>query len=98
MTTKHTPGPWTLKLTENGHPVIEDRVGRKVVEQFCNGGTSEGSEGRDNARLIAAAPDLLAACKTMLSSMRLMDDGAEDVQREAEDMMRAAIAKAEGGK
>ena len=42
-----------------------------------------------NARLIAAAPDLLAACKTVLETMNGPD------MADADQLCRAAIAKAQ---
>jgi hypothetical protein len=51
------------------------------------------AEGRANASLIAAAPDLLAACRTALDS--LDEDGTTDTA-EAMAVVRRAIAKATG--
>ena len=50
---------------------------------------------RANARLIASAPELLAACAGLLDALRTsgVSNGAI---RFAEDQARAAIAKAEG--
>jgi hypothetical protein len=47
-----------------------------------------------DARLIAAAPDMLAALRDM--TMMYRRELANDVQTEAWDAARAAIAKAEG--
>jgi hypothetical protein len=47
-----------------------------------------------NARLIAAAPELLAACKAMLESDGLIGNQPSVLQ--AVELMRAAINKAEG--
>lgn len=61
-----------------------------------NGGTSRPLPFRDaeaNARLIAAAPDLLAALRAMVCRCEPDTDGAD--RRMWEDA-RAAIAKAEG--
>ena len=46
------------------------------------------------ARLIAAAPDLLAAGRLLL---RACDEGDADMAMDGYDLLRAAIAKAEGG-
>ena len=54
-----------------------------------------------NARLIAAAPDLLAACKAAVPAVEFLRKKAGsswgDGGIAVEDFIRAAIAKAEGG-
>lgn len=51
-----------------------------------------------NAALIAAAPDLLEACKEALSFSETLNGGpfSEGLPSETESHLRAAIAKAEG--
>jgi len=74
---------------------------------ICQG--TPDAEGEANARLIAASPDLLAACKAYLASLSIgVTDIAEHGVRSprfasrADDMtaalrdMKAAVAKAEG--
>lgn len=77
--TKHTPGPWEvwsdLRIVTTATPV-------KLVADVIDRGT----EGRANARLIAAAPDLIEACEAYLYGRK--------GNRACEAMMRAAIAKA----
>ena len=51
---------------------------------------SDGRYGADDAHLIAAAPDLYAACKAALGSM---ESGMNEPVRVA---LKAALAKAEG--
>jgi len=93
METKHTPGPWTV---DHNHPddpetaTIHDPSGDWVA-QTCDA----------NARLIAAAPDMLAALEMSLSvfdkQRELLRDGCKDIpcpRDEALDILRAAIAKA----
>jgi hypothetical protein len=56
----HTPGPWHVTLTRStyGHMVHGPLMGpRDEGDHVCN------AFGEPNARLIAAAPDLLAALK-----------------------------------
>ena len=68
MTTKHTPGPWTV------HPRFDDgaEVRSRAQVAWCGVASTYGASGDQtidaaeacaNARLIAAAPDLLAACE-----------------------------------
>jgi len=97
-TSKHTPGPWKPTRYWQDHNVgnfwtcdIESLAGG--VSHICRvqagHNTNEAYElCRANANLIAAAPDLLEACKNFLY-------GRKD-NRECEAEMRAAIAKAEG--
>ena len=64
MTTKHTPGPWHVKPNSIGGPTVgpEDAV---VADIRTYGGPHVGGQQHPqtvaNARLIAAAPDLLEA-------------------------------------
>lgn len=84
MNTKHTPGPWKWIGNPSG-----------AVEIFA----SDGSNVRlinqvANARLIAAAPELLAALE---SAMGMLKGHRETPEREARyEFARAAIAKAKG--
>lgn len=52
MNTKHTPGPWKYVTRHDMHGV-HDAMDNDICETF-------GEEAEANARLIAAAPDLLA--------------------------------------
>ncbi len=49
-----------------------------------------------NARLIAAAPDLLAACQRTVRMLEQQQDGSDPVLVSTLRQVRAAIAKAEG--
>lgn len=63
MTTAHSPAPWKVDIENiDGLVPILDARGERVA-------TAEGQDGngdRVNARLIVAAPDLLAACQQAL--------------------------------
>jgi hypothetical protein len=66
--TKHTPGPWTVRDNKNGTLGIDAKEpdGTYCQPARVNGDADDpvyGPTTRANARLIAAAPDLLAACK-----------------------------------
>lgn len=89
---KHTKGPWRVNKTRLGSVWIGgNEVGDTgfMVEigSIC---TEYGPMSRANADLIAAAPDLLAALKKLLSYGFGDDQGGK--------MARDAIAKAEGVK
>jgi hypothetical protein len=84
MTTKHTPGPWLIHSTSDLHMNDRDvaRVGDrlKVVSHTAPDGMTL-PELQANARLIAAAPDLLAALEGV---MALATSDAEGARVEAE--------------
>jgi len=96
----HTPGPWKI---ENGHIQqsgiaywqITDGADAICCNQFCYADNSDA-----NARLIAAAPDLLEALKRLAvisdGIYVRMSDGEARLMREAWEKADAAIAKAEG--
>lgn len=108
MTTKHTPGPW-LTDRNNCHAgsiaTILHCLGNDWVEVWTNkwgegdGLTEEVMEA--NARLIAAAPDLLEALRNMVIAAGNLDPqsgipiGYEQLI-DAVTFADAAIAKATG--
>ena len=61
--TKHTPGPWIYSEVKGDH-VVHGPEGDCIT--WCNGVRAPNAA---NARLIAAAPDLLAALRTMVDYM-----------------------------
>lgn len=82
----HTPGPWVVVQHPDGW-TIQNRAtgaGACVASQY-------GDSNEANARLIAAAPDLLAALKDAVNWLDDFDDN------ETLTAARAAILKAEGG-
>lgn len=97
METKHTPGPWAASKieTEDRWPIIAENNG---LIAYVTGQNEQGDEA--NARLIAAAPDLLAAlidCNEQLK--QFIDSGGEEKDDEAESAYQFAffaIAKAKG--
>jgi hypothetical protein len=96
MTEKHTPGPWSIWRDFN---VIADKGTRAIANcgGFSNSRNAEADheENVANARLIAAAPDLLEALKEMVRLELLLETyGPLD---RACNMARAAILKATGG-
>ncbi len=100
----HTPGPWTvsrdsstsvcvlarradidhMRVVRYGCPEALDPVA------ICHGATETR---KANARLIAAAPELLAACKSIVA----LCSGYKELSKELDlPLVEAAIAKAEG--
>ena len=96
MKTNHAPGPWTLSETSMFSLVMSGDNVIATVNYVSTWGTLPGA---DNARLIAAAPDLLAALEELerlsvwLGGSNPVHDAIESAKRKA----RAAIAKATGG-
>lgn len=98
--TNHTPGPWSLKMTgwrTNPFAIYSPR--RPGAVACVPSRTSVPLDEQDaNARLIAAAPELLAALKGMDEELSLWGaDTIETMNLTARlDAIRAAIAKAKG--
>jgi hypothetical protein len=98
--TKHTPGPWKVYRAQNGL-IIGIGVDRPNDEDHAVGVTDpgfglwgDGGERDANARLIAAAPDLLEFAVMFLGWREYSSNGEFPFDRLAETA-RAAIAKAE---
>lgn len=87
---KHTTGPWRYEAYSEGS---------KFMKIYCHNSKYEGDNlrgycGEANARLIAAAPDLLEALQAIVKS--LADQDEEGLIEHSKQMIaaRAAIAKA----
>lgn len=100
---KHTPGPWhdqcasmcdcSLVVTGCGITICKLRDGSERSYD------DEDATAMANASLIAAAPDLLEACRQMLMQMEIRfgtTTQADEFEIAAMDDARAAIGKAEG--
>ncbi len=83
----HTLGPWRMAGQGKNKqlPIVADG---KIIAAIRDWGTL------GDARLIAAAPELLAACKAVAA---LSDGQGRANLLEVAGTARAAIAKAEGG-
>lgn len=76
---KHTPGPWNVFLTPSGHQYIEWwPTGKRCegVETICEADmvSPENPNAVADARLIAAAPELLYASKRALEIIKAVDN------------------------
>lgn len=93
MSKQHSPGPWGWaqdSLYTPGHIITGDK---RYIASICVDDRPK-NENIANARLIAAAPELLAAIKNLLDGYKALNHKgllAHDVE-----MARAAIAKARG--
>ena len=85
MNTKHTPAPWDRKLICTGEyssawrvshtfkPAIYPRI---ICDVNANLGDTQGDA---NAKLIAAAPELLEACQKLVTWLRSIRDEDENL-------------------
>lgn len=91
---KHTPGPWLVQMEWQGEPVVAlvANPGRSVYVVSEDGPPRNGEA---NARLIAAAPELLEALKALQKVGVLNPTNSPRVNQAISDMV-AAIKKAEG--
>jgi hypothetical protein len=94
----HTPGPWEVAyLDQNEQSVVKAKY-HEICTCWHHCVSSIEKEMHDNARLIAAAPDLLKALQDLFGADMehvLRGDGKPD-QLEAISKARDAIAKATG--
>lgn len=97
---EHTPGPWAVERDDMTEWEFgDDGIGYhyRVMDEGdctvarCYQQPHDTWSAGDNARLIAAAPDLLEAAKTVAMHARLGDLHPKDFQ-----ILRAAIDKATG--
>lgn len=94
--TTFTPGPWKW------HVDGRDNMGSGVLNAYIDGKNSrlayvwdvDKPVGKANARLIAAAPDLLEACEALLVEAQLQDPFEDEDGAAVLETARAAIAKA----
>lgn len=97
-TVKHTPGPWQIEFghTQTASGIqywqVTDGADAICCNQFCYTGDAE-----VNARLIAAAPDLLEALVMVRDADNdCHSDGLDTIPPMARAKIDAAIARAEG--
>ncbi len=93
---KHTPGPWQA----NGSHIYTADPERALLAQVINPGSKASDYPLvENARLIAAAPELLEALKAIELALKLPTVTPAQVLHESgviRQGIRAAIARAEG--
>ena len=108
---KHTPGPWEWSKCAAGivfdsegaiyPPDAEKTGGYQYSGPIAVVSTGADAGGEANGLLIAAAPEMFAACVELLNAMRLyqMDVDEEPPFKHRQMMERAnlAVSKATGG-
>ncbi len=83
----HTPGPWAWRWSQPLNTLVIEAGDKYIARNI----------GNDNARLIAAAPDLLAACHKLIDSDAAVEEDERKHQLLLAKLLAAqAIAKAEG--
>lgn len=95
---RHTPGPWTYEQTHNDDIIWAGNF--EVATMVYDRNVVPAVEA--NARLIAAAPDMLEALELLVGELRYVPD-VKEYAKEAnaeidrvDAIARAAIAKARG--
>ena len=89
MTTAHTPGPWFV-TGEGLSRYVEAKINGALIQEVAWCGATLKDEQEDNARLIAAAPELLEVLQVIAADSRWTSGEPLLMQ------VRAAIAKATG--
>ena len=97
--TGHTPGPWIVREPnedeyDSPHYQIEANV-RGEPYTIAGMAYLNGPDHAD-ARLIAAAPDLLEACESVLRSLVVPLACVAGIREVNESKLRAALLKAKG--
>lgn len=93
----HTPGPWNVVRGQFCYHVVGED-GKFSTGCILFG---DGDDPIDTANLIAAAPDLLAACEAIAEIAKFLPPSADRGQAKArfediEKIARAAVAQAKG--
>ena len=98
MEAKHTPGPWdiTASVANDGRLIVENDLGLPVCAMSLRGVQGDAGKMSANAKLIAAAPDLLEALRGLVAQV---DAGTSPEYRALQEhrsmrVARAAIARA----
>ena len=107
MTTQHTPGPWRVRKewSGDGYEIYPTRAGKPpefgqwAAIATVDSIVSKGESARKNARLIAAAPELLECLQEMISEVRWWESEHECCAGKSDGKIQKAmtvIAKATG--
>jgi hypothetical protein len=98
---KFTPGPWDIDGFNISKVIAKNKDGRYRLICDCHLGVNSFLENFNenvaNAHLIAAAPELLEACKKALAELDFLKDYSPTRGKTAK-LISDIIAKAEGGR
>lgn len=97
---KHTPGPWSV-LEHQGEVFVLASGAMQIakVTYVLEFAGEQGSRRLQNARMFAAAPEMLEALQLASNTLFLLADEVKTLGLRAENVrekVRAAIAKATG--
>jgi hypothetical protein len=87
---KHTPGPWFV-TGEGLSRYVEAKINGALIQEVAWCGATMKDEQEDNARLIAAAPELLEKCEKIVD---WLDRLAAKAEMEAKDTRFASLSAA----
>lgn len=94
---KHTPGPWRFEMENSYYKIYENKHDIRITTL-----NQEVTEDKANAQLIAAAPELLEACKraafVLFVSKDLGAHPSSDDLNGALSLLHSAIDKVEAKK
>jgi hypothetical protein len=103
----HTQGPWRVEnwIYQNAREVVTIQTDKDAIATACNlwrDGDDSTFEVTANARLIAAAPDLLAALESLdiglsPASVDMQRENLADLCRVCREIAENALAKVKGG-
>lgn len=95
---QHTPGPWKVERAPLTRQICIMSADTWICGQIQSDNHTRIDTGEcvANARLIAAAPDLLNALKSAMATLLTADDDKIPRLRERIHLAESAIAKAEG--
>lgn len=98
MTALHTPGPWVIKRNRSvtarrpdGLPGVMREI---VVAEVLSGGTASIAEADANARLIAAAPEMLLALRRAAMALAFAAEESPAMEDDYNAVSRAIAAAA----
>ncbi len=95
----HTPGPWWADSSRYGTIYVEANavIDKRLVQEICAVGPTESGRNQQeaNARLIAAAPQMLAVLEELSESASYWSES--DVPLGIVERINAAIAAARWG-
>lgn len=89
---KHTPGPWSWDCPEH-RTFVRDKSRQPIAEMALK---RTWQEMEANARLIAAAPEMLEALKTGLKNLEELQKATGYPTAWAQILFESVIKKAEG--